>query len=480
MNVRNASRVKWAGMAMLSVMTAGCVINPYVKAPTDSAWNLGSNCWGLENGLEAEVSRAVDAENSIENQSIQYAICTQRAMERKAGKYAWMNNGGALLLMHMAGLASYSGSRGGHTAQVTSMTTGGATFYGAQQYLYRKPREAIYWMGSEAMMCAISFTRKRLLTSYGDNSVIGEMYIRQIDAPYKELDRVRAVLSEGVLLGKDCTQFSNDEKSALGDLASRVRNADDKISVAELDSKRLVAKSELSQIIGASRSASSDLVDVTSSIRLAVNRQLAAQQPDPAELSRLLTGLKSPTPAAGAVVVVDTGKNRPSGVKAFDPTSSMSRQQAKAKTCSERLEDFQANANVFIKQHQIVQNGIDTFNVELARIKAEVGVGSKSDRPMEQCLQFRGSTLGPFRLMLAQAGPIELKKGEAATIPIGGGVPPFRIESLDDGDKITVRVTTSSVGGYQVDIVAGDTSTKGHFFASDSAGGTAFFSVAVK
>ena len=35
---------------------------------------------------------------------------------------------------------------------MAAFTTGGASIYGSQQYLYRKPREAIYWSRASAAM----------------------------------------------------------------------------------------------------------------------------------------------------------------------------------------------------------------------------------------------------------------------------------------------------------------------------------------
>jgi len=481
MNMRNASWVKWSGLTVSLAMLAGCVINPYVKAPTAPKVMAGSECKALNGAVVSAGSKRTNSSDGLD-QAMAYAICSQRAMERKAGKYAWMNQGGALMLIHMAGLAGYSGTRGGHNAQVAAMTTGGATFYGAQQYLYRKPREAIYWSGAEAVGCAITVTNRRLVAQ-GDESDMQEFYANQIEKPYRHL--VAAEESERDLRGDaqvpaSCSGPKNDDMRKKWDaLIKRVDEARSTHSIRDLDKARLLAKLQLNQLMRQSSSARSELVDVTSAIRLAVNRQLAAQQPDPAELARILTGLKLPA-LAGSVVSTKQGSE---GATSEVRTSAVAPTLATTATagCIKEVEVYEQEVESFMELHEDVRDGIETFMANFNRGEDQSGTDPKSDRPIEQCLQLRGNALRPFGVVMAQSGSVKVAAGGTALVAIAGGLPPFDIEPLSDDSKVSAAAKLNQSGEYEFVVTAesGAKVGKVKFFATDDAGGSDVFTVEV-
>lgn len=498
MNMQNASWVKWSGLTVSLAMLAGCVINPYVKAPTAPKAMAGPECRSLagevisaefiSSMLTKDGSDHAKASNGHEHplakdgleHAMAYAICTQRAMERKAGKYAWMNQGGALMLMHMAGLAGYSGTRGGHNAQVAAMTTGGATFYGAQQYLYRKPREAIYWSGAEAVGCAITITNRRLV-ALGDESEMQVAYDGGIEEPYialKEKDMAEVRLRGAAVIPASCKDPGDDglrtEWQSLTESVDAVRATE---SLDDLGNRRLLAKLRLNQLLRQSRSARTNLIGVTSAIRLAVNRQLAAQQPDPAELARLFAGLKpsalaeSTPPVQGAPVVA--------------PSAAVSVRTATTVDCvasREKWKEYQRVANEFRSYHRRMQEGLKTFTTGFDGIQAEMGGDQKSDHPIEQCLQLRGNALRPFGVVMAQSGPLKVVAGGTARVAIVGGLPPFDAQPLVDDSKVGAEPKLNERGEYEFVITVAtdaDVAKNVKFFATDDAGGSDMFTVDV-
>ena len=481
MNMQKASWVKWTGLTVSLALLAGCVINPYVKAPTAPKALAGSECKALSGAIISAGAIRGDSNDGLDH-AMAYAICTQRAMERKAGKYAWMNQGGALMLMHMAGFAGYSGTRGGHNAQVAAMTTGGATFYGAQQYLYRKPREATYWSGAEAVGCAIAVTNRRLVAE-SDKSGIKDIYERQIEAPYFALEKTHEAMAgfDGELpISSGCTVENgvNGLKNEWADLSNSAGYTQRAELLSELDNRRLLAKLQLSQLVRQSRSARSDLIDVTGAIRLAVNRQLAAQQPDPAELAKLLTGLKLPA-LAGSVSPSTNTRASPSiagsSVSEFLGSDGCTPSR-------KELGKYRALALVFAEESKKLQEWIEVFTTEFNLIQAEIGADPKSDRPIEQCLHLRANTLRPFGVLIAQSGPLKVAVGGTARVGIGGGVPPFDIEPLTDNSKVSAQAKLNESGEYEFVIAVEATAaptTKVKFFATDDAGGSDMFTVEV-
>lgn len=479
MIMQNASWVKWTGLTASLAMLAGCVINPYVKAPTAPKVMAGSECKALDGAVISAGSSRAHSRDGLDHAMV-YAVCTRRAMERKAGKYAWMNQGGALVLMHMAGLAGYSGTRGGHNAQVAAMTTGGATFYGAQQYLYRKPREAIYWSGAEAVGCAITVTNRRLVAQ-GDESVMTEIYEKQIEKHYRdlvEIEKAERELRGDAKTPASCSSPKDDDLIATwSDLVESVEDARSKKSLSDFDNARLLAKLQLNQLMRQSRAARSELVDVTDAIRLAVNRQLAAQQPDPAELAKLLSGLQG-SAVAGSTPQSETSGTENSGKRRDGIVSA----NVVPTTCAAQVEAYRKKAEHFLELHDDLRNGIESFTMAYNRIGPESGIDTKFERPIEQCLQLRANVLRPFGVVMAQSGALKVTVGGTARVAIVGGLPPFYAEPLSDGSNVSAEPKLNESGEYEFVITAGSNAAvdkKVKFFATDDAGGSDMFTVEV-
>lgn len=472
---------------------AGCVINPYIKSPTAPAAFSGDECRRLKGLIVSADTAANQGSSDAENRgsvkdAMAYALCTQRAMERKAGKYAWMNQGGAIVLMHMAGLAGYSGTRGGHNAQVAAMTTGGATFYAAQQYLYHKPREATYWLGSEALSCVIAVTNRRLVNGSGKEAALDGLLQRGVEEPLghlKTLSEVEPAQRAAAAISASCTGADRQKLGQrLSELSEAVDSAYADASLADLYQATSWSRLRLKELSASSDAARADLIDTTDAIRTAVGRQLAMQQPDPAGLAKLLGDQKLPalagTPKPKAADAATT-------VKAMAPmTESVRVSKSLAGTCAadeKRVGDYERTVKNLIRRHIEVRDGLVRFAQEYDLAKQSVAATTDDARPIEQCLHLRGNALGPFRLVLAQAGPVKVAKGGSQKIAIEGGVAPFRIESLTDGGKLGVEAKTAATGGYEIVVTAAaDAAVDGKkfkYFVADSAGGSDLFTVEI-
>lgn len=114
------------------------------------------------------------------------------------------------------------------------------------------------------------------------------------------------------------------------------------------------------------------------------------------------------------------------------------------------------------------------------RIRAESGMDTKSERPIEQCLQLRGNTLRPFGVVMAQSGTLKVAAGGTARVAIVGGLPPFDAEPLSDS-KVSVEPKLNESGEYEfvITVPKDAEAVKVKFFATDDAGGSDMFTVEV-
>ena len=449
MNMQSASWVKWSGLTVSLAMLAGCVVNPYIKDGQVSAADLNhAKC--------EEVSKVETLTGADLQKAYQYAECVRRAMANKAGRYAWMNNAGGATLIHMAGFAGYSGIRGGHQAQVAAFSAGGAAAYGTQQYLYSKPREAIYWSGSQAIGCAIGVTRRRSLISDQAMALKTEKTRTSLDSALRDARNARASL----VLSGDCDDVETKVKVLEDDVDrthARFRARDDAISARK------------QRLSNASASAAGDLMTAIDAIRDTVNGQLAHEQPDPAELSKLLSTLKLPAlngPAApaqkddiGAIAgngglfsMLETNRLFNFSVHGLD-----SPPKTKCIYDTNALDAYQAAVNGYLAIASAHDHALADVEARLAAIETLADADQKGPQ-MKHCTVGRTNTLLPFGLTFAQAGVQKVSAGNVLSIPISGGVPPYAITVVSSsGGDIPAVARQTDEGGFE--IVIGDAST---------------------
>lgn len=470
MNMQKASWVKWTGLTVSLGLVAGCVINPYVKtAAIPRNDPIASRCKMI----------AKDFVNATK--AMEYAECVRRTMESKAGRYAWMNNGGSVLLMQMAGFAGYSGVRGGHQAQVAAFTTGGASMYGAQQYLYRKPREVIYWSGSNAIGCAIGVTQRRTVVAISakdEFQKMVELYLEERE----ELDDLLKTLQAGIekpLRPKQCSEAMKRDWAALkSDLKDTLLPA-----ARARESRKDAIHKRVQKLIFSTQNANIDLIAITNAIRDTVNRQLALEQPDPAELAKLLSALKLPAhagiaaPSDKKVTVSETGF-RLSELDAPPPPPETAIQ------CGTEA-DYDALAayvEFVFSSFAILDQTLKDMELNLDVLEERAKSTTEDGSQLKYCTLAKTNTLMPFGLQLAQQGVQKVAEGQTLSIAIGGGVPPFSVSAMStDSGGITAVPKDTDDGGYKIEIsaVSAKKVAKSMFFASDAVGAGAVFAVEV-
>lgn len=451
----------------LSLGLSGCVINPYIRSAEVSRNDPNhAACAGVS---------MIAGDKTEDQYAFKYAECVRRAMGNKAGKYAWMNNAGGMTLIQMAGFAGYSGIRGGHQAQVAAFTTGGASFYGAQQYLYRKPREAIYWSGAEAIGCAIGVTKRRqLLTGEVTDALRIPDSASELDRAKVEEARIRASL--GPL---DNCGVSQGEVEGLKKTVDEIAISDK----LKFDEREADISLRAQRLVWAGASAGSDLITATDAIRETVNGQLAREQPEPAELAKLLATLKLPV-LNGPTTQEETG--------ASDPVQNKNRAVAmvpkggkKTKSCGVHpttLIAYQNAASHYLRMAAEHDRRLADVQARLEAIESMADAGSNG-QTLKYCSIGRTNTLLPFGLQYAQQGVQKVALNGTLSIPITGGIPPYAIAVVSSSDGgITAIAKATDDGGFKIEIgtaSSADENSKATFFVNDAVGAGTVFSVEV-
>lgn len=468
----------------MTVLLAGCVINPYVKtAAVPRNDPIASTCKALG-------ANPVDAANARN-----YAECIRRAMESKAGRYAWMNNGGTALLMQMAGFAGYSGVRGGHQAQVAAFTTGGASIYGAQQYLYRKPREAIYWSGSNAIGCAIGVTERRTQVAT-QAEVAGATLQREylsdrtsLGVRLRELSPIEAVIKDV----EHCDAKTKNDWAMLHAELEGIRSAD---ALSAIGTRRDAIYRRLQSLASSGQYARIDLIATTNAIRDTVNRQLAIEQPDPAELNKILASLKLPVLQGAAVPEADAdpvaGEAAEMGFASMMTSEDIRRYifefdmgDKAIKRCgfnAAQFEAFRAASQRVFDAHAALDQRLGDAQSNLDVLEERARSTTEDGSQLKYCTLAKTNALMPFGLQLAQQGAQKVVEGQALSIPITGGVPPYAITPLSTAATgITAMPKPSDDGGFHIEVSAASASKSANavFFANDAVGAGTVFAIEV-
>lgn len=457
-----------AAIVALAVTVGGCVVNPYIR--TAAVAPVGKldrqSCSKLV--VTTDDKREIGTEKA---KALLYAECVRDAMAKKAGRYAWMNNGGAVVLLNMAGLAGYSGIRGGHNAQVAALTTGGATFYGAQQYLYRKPREAIYWSGASAVGCAVGVTRRRLLVA--DEVTTLQPFLQTISTAWSQLDaaaRDARVALQAAPSAGGCSDTMQAENNLLSAQAQDILST--KTDTA-LKSRRADLLKRYQALSIADHYALVDLAAATDAIRDTVNRQLATEQPDPSELAKLLSSLK--LPALESKAAAAGGTDEKSGQPAPPAPPSVGGEKGtpppvECRRDGPQHQSFKESMVALIDRANALDRTLDEFEARLDAVAARAGAAPDNGDALKYCTLARTNTLLPFGLQLSGNGAQTVKVGETLSIPITGGVPPYTIRTVSGGSGLGAAIKLDADGSYRIVITAADGAQSGTFFARDAVG----------
>jgi hypothetical protein len=464
---------KWTvrGVAgLVAPLLAGCVANPYVLH--GNPYCPSGNMSGTGHTRKCVGTVAPDERQSF-NDALLYANDVREDMGEKAREYAVLNNGGGAMLLGVAGLAAYRGFQGGHEANIAALTTGGAAFYGAQQYLYRKPRETIYWAGAGAVTCAIGMASK---------AKVGEQEATDLTARLVEQDGRRKAVAEGG------DQLRSELRAAAGTCS-----AQSTWKKLETSSTELLAKTDamdlrhqridnrIRRLRLAGRFAGANLINATDAILDVVNLQLAAEQPDPASLAQLVSRLKMPALEGAAAPAPEGGdKQAPgaAGAGATPPRPQKGMQEA-LNVCDQAK--VQRTLGTLIESYAVLDEAYSSMESDLDLIVANVSPPGETSK---SCVISRAQTLLPFDIALAQDGAQVLDQGGKLLVPITGGVPPFKAMLAGPLAKGSVSATAEAAddGGYRFRLEASEDVPPGTYavIASDAAGVTRPFQVRIE
>lgn len=469
MEGNRAGRASGLALMVAVASLSGCVMNPYIRSSSVPVKPDSSTlCSGWSDSAVGEAD------------ALKYATCLRRVMEDKASRHAMMNNGGGPLLLGIAGLAAYRGFQGGHEANIAALTMGGAALYGAQQYLYRAPRESIYLAGAGALACAINQTQRKLLVE-AELTPITNLLVHQVEP---EMQVAEAALSNAdglgsrVQLAGQCPALQQDlNKAKTAEREARKR-------YAELTRQLPLAQLRLAQLSVATRTARIDLIAATDAITTTVNQQLVQQQPNPADLAALLARMKLPATSPPAT---PEEKAEPAPV-APEPTREPATESGAAPVgeleinCGQHTGEVQFYEKVVdalthavdraASDMQVVKQGLDSMeNV--------IGARGAKDDSMQLCYRPPAMSLLPFSLAFAQAGTQVLPDDAPLLIPISGGTPPFVAVATDD--QLNGTAEADDAGGYRLRITAGEDAEAGvhTMIATDGSGMTRIFQVKI-
>jgi hypothetical protein len=458
---------KWTGRGvagLVASLLAGCVANPYVLH--GNPYCQGENYTpGTGHARSCSGSGAdPGSERPAFTDAIRYASDVREDMGEKAREYAVLNNGGGAALLGVAGLAAYRGFQGGHEANIAALTTGGAAFYGAQQYLYRKPRETIYWAGAGAVTCAIGMASKAKVGEQEADGLVARLAAQ--DARRKSVDELRGDLAHAAGACSAQKSWKMLETSSMELL--------EKTGGVDLRQQRIDNRIRRLRLAG--RFAGANLINATDAILDVVNLQLAAEQPDPASLAQLVSRLKMPALEAAAPTTPEgAGKQAQQtggrGMAAAAPPDAADCDQAKVQGAVDTLAGIYA----------VLDEAYSSMESDLGLIEANVS--PPGDMP-KSCAVSRSQALLPFDVALAQDGAQALVQGGKLLVPITGGVPPFKAMLAGPPAKgsISALAEAGDDGGYRFRIEASQDVPAGAYamIASDAAGVTRPFQVRIE
>lgn len=450
----------------LSAATGCSLINPYVKSP------------GARNSVAC---RNIGNDGVIKsNNAFAFAQCVRDDMDDRAGKYASLNNGGSAFLLALAGLTTYRAFRGGNDANVQALATGGATLFAAQKYLYRKPREVIYATGSATIDCGIGITMRRV--EIGKQS-LDEKVARAANALAMARQERRTAANFEVLPGPNsaCPVSTHQAwRDAKAQLAST-----DETSMSDLEQRIAMIRVRLNRIISGAGLAWVDLITLTKNVRGIVNRQLALEQPDPAEIAASIAVLKLPsletasvatTPANGGVTGDATG------APAMGPADVENERRQSCKLEEAQVARFAAAARAFQTHLQDTSIRIRALEAHLSLVESGGGAATDAAQLQKICSFHHLNAAAPFDINPAET-PQKLTAGKRVLVPIEGGVSPFVVNpavSPKDG-TLTTSVKALEDGGYAFEVTASVNATPGTYLivSNDDAGASRSFQVQV-
>lgn len=451
---------------VLSLGMSACVFNPYIKTPLPDRVTCQSN-QALPQSQDSDKGTA-------DKDGVAYAACAREAMEKKARSYALMNNAGAAFLLNLAGLASYRAFRGGNEANVAALVTGGAALYGTQQYLYRKPREAIYFVGSATIGCALGITRRRML-------------VRQ-DELQKNLEALVATVAQGSTLNASLdtvrrfeahspnTQCPATVLQKWNEASASVTGASGSASITAIKNRQLLAQQRIWRLGDMYRNANGDLITVTDAVVASVNHQLTQEQPDPAQIALSITSLKlatlqgaapRPAPSPESVSPAQTLL----GERSLGGRSTLF--ESRCNVTPADIDAFAAAVRTFVNDRDTADAAMTGFEQRLADI--ETAAQGSVEGIRKDCPIGPPPAIVPFALKPLQEGTQIVTQDGTLVIPFEGGTPPYKIipSAAEKADTLVGTPAESPAGDRRFEVKAAlDAKTGVYSMIANDAGGS--------
>lgn len=254
--------------ALASACTACAIMNPYVY-PKDKAYP--------DSVLLARMPTQQFAGNI--GPAITYADQWRFTYVRAASQHATMRNVSAVALIPLSATALFYGiTDHGSSDRITRLALGGASIYGANQFLTSNPRQELYLQGAHALTCAIAASRPFIVTDTWLDSLRTES--DTLTVALSDLDRARVNLQ---------TQISASTLDPTSKALSAAREVEAKAAQASAEARALLSRSEIARM-EISRSGQT-LMNTVRAITDFVDSQIASTQPDLESLRTLVGGL---------------------------------------------------------------------------------------------------------------------------------------------------------------------------------------------
>jgi len=449
-------------VTVTSVLTGCSLFNPYVKAPDASP---RGECNAL--------LRNADVENA---DAFSFAQCVRDDMDSRAGSYASLSNGGSAFLLGLAGLTTYRAFRGDNDANVQALATGGATLYAAQKYLYRKPREAIYATGSATIDCAIGITMRRV--ALGKQSLGTD--VTHAEASLKEANDARHEAADFLTLPEPNNACPASTRNTWREAKSLLSAADDS-TMRSLQDRIPTIRVRLDRLISGAALAAIDLITLTKNVRGVVNRQLALEQPDPAEIASSLAVLKLP-PVEGTASETGAEGQATKGASATVGTKGAPLRGEFCNVDETRADQFATIARRFDEQFRGASIRIRELEAHLSRLESGGGAATDAMQLQQVCSFHHFNAALPFDVMPAER-PQKVTAGTRVLVPIEGGVSPFVANLATTPKEGTLGVSAKALndGEHAFEVTASANATAGTYLiiSNDDAGASRSFQVQI-
>lgn len=375
--------------------------------------------------------------------AISYADQWRFTYVRAASQHATMRNVSAVALIPLSATALFYGTTGhGSGDRITRLALGGASIYGANQFLTSNPRQELYLQGAHALTCAIAASRPFIVTNTWLDSLHQESN-RLID-DLSELERAQVNLQ---------SQISASALAPTNKTLIAAKDAEIKAAKAIADARALLAKSEVAQMeIGRS---GQTLMNTVRSITDFVDSQIASTQPDLQTLRTLVTGLGDVAAGfAGSAWPTPGDSAGTTPAPAGDDVSPEMAQFMKTFHNAFRIQDRPGSLDQARNQVALAQSMVARSSIPIVvKIESIANVGTQADvvancTPKDAALPF---TVTP------SSDTQTVAKGKFVTLEArgGAGIPRYQVLGAN-ADAVAVTVSTQDLGQLVVIVTGKD------------------------